>query len=378
MIKKMSLRWRLTLLTSLLIALCCIGLSIVLNVSAYRMADTIDATVVQPAHSVDSPPADTTTIPLVSSAPSEAVKEAKHSYLMESFLYTIAAVLVGGVLTYYIAGKTLEPVRALSSQVRNINTHNLDETIEVPPTKDELAELTASFNEMTDKLANAFAVQKRFSADAAHELRTPLAVLQTKLDVFEKKQEHTDAEYEALVGAFQKQVSRLRSLVTELLDIANMEHELKKQNVSLKELLTDVVKELSVVADEKRISLTVSGGDYSVMGEHELLYRAFYNLVENAIKYNGTDGSVSIHVTEADEHAVTVVIKDTGVGIPDELKSQIFTPFYRVDKSRSRKMGGAGLGLALTDGIVKKHNGSIVVSDNKDAGTCFTVTLPKE
>lgn len=378
MVKKISLRWRLTLLTSLLIAICCIGLSLVLNISAYRMADGIDAAVIQPAFSAESTIPSDPAIPLVPSESSETVQAAKHSYLLESLLYTILAVLTGGVLTYYIAGKALEPVRALSSQVRNINMNNLDEAIEVPQTKDELAELTISFNEMTDKLAQAFAVQKRFSADAAHELRTPLAVLQTKLDVFEKKKVHTDADYAALTEAFKKQVSRLRVLVTELLDIANMEHEVQRQDIGLKELLNDIVKDLSVVARDKDVSITIDGGGYHISGEREMLYRAFYNLIENAIKYNVSGGSVNIEITEQDKDSVTVAIKDTGIGIPNELKTQIFTPFYRVDKSRSRKMGGSGLGLALVYGIVKKHSGVIAVSDNPDAGSCFTITLPKE
>lgn len=185
MLKKFSLRWRLTLFSSVLIAVCCIGLSIVLNVSAYRMADSIDAVVIQPARKINE--TDAGGAPMMPSASPDTVKKAKNGYLGESLLYTIIAVLIGGVLTYYVSGRTLEPVRALNEQIKNINAHNLDESLEIPQTKDELAELTASFNDMTDKAAQAFAMQKRFSADAAHELRTPLTVLQTKPDVFRKK-----------------------------------------------------------------------------------------------------------------------------------------------------------------------------------------------
>lgn len=376
MIKKISLRWRLTLLTSLLIALCCIGLSAVLNISAYRMADSIDATVIQPANPTDESITDTPSMPLVPSSSAETTRLAKHSYRMESLLYTIIAVLVGGVLTYYIAGKALEPVRALNEQVKNINSHTLNESLEVPLTKDELAELTVSFNDMTDKLAEAFAVQKRFSVDAAHELRTPLAVLQTKLDVFRKKKEHTKEEYEALTSVFQKQVSRLRGLVTELLDIANMEHELEMRGFSIQQLVNDVVKELSDIAEEKNISVTADCGDIYICGDYKLLYRAFYNLTENAIKYNITGGNVEIFAKSKAKN-ITVTVSDTGIGIPNSQKEQIFNAFYRVDKSRSREMGGAGLGLSLVDTIIKKHGGTITVSDNKGGGSRFIVVLPQ-
>lgn len=378
MLRKISLRWRLTLSTALLIAVCCIGLSLVLNISAYRMADSIDAVVIQPARPAGTVPAEH---PIISSEPSvssEAVGQAKHSYHMESILYTAAAVLLGGILTYYISGKALEPVRVLNKQVKNINAHNLHETLDVPPAKDELAELTASFNAMTDKLAQAFAAQKRFSAAAAHELRTPLAVLQTKLDVFRKREEHTPEEYEALTKTFQKQVGRLRRLVTELLDIANMEHELQRQEIALKKLLGDVVRELSGVAEEKNISLTLDCGEIGITGDAALLYRAFYNLVENAIKYNVPGGSAEIKGKVKDENRITVMVKDTGIGIPDELKKEIFAPFYRVDKSRSREMGGAGLGLSLVETIIRMHNGTVGISDNEGGGSCFTVELPPD
>lgn len=376
MMKKISLRWRLTLLTSLLIAVCCIGLSMVLNASAYRMADKIDAMVIQQALSSDGAVTYAPFMQFEPAVPMEDVNLAKHSYLMESLLYTIAAVIAGGIFTYYVSGKALEPVRALNEQVKNVNSHNLDEELDVPPTSDELAELTVSFNDMTDKLAQAFAVQKRFSADAAHELRTPLSVLQTKLDVFRKREEHTVEEYEALIKTFGKQVSRLRGLVTELLDIANMEHELQRQEIPLNALLEEVLGELSDSAREKDVSLTLQCVDITLFGDYSLLYRAFYNLVENAVKYNVAGGSVEIDAVVSEKKTAVITVKDTGIGIPDILKEQVFEPFYRVDKSRSRELGGAGLGLSLVESIIKKHEGTISVSDNAGGGSSFFVVLP--
>lgn len=290
MIKKVSLRWRITILSSLLITVCCSGLSIVLNMSAYHMADMIDASVVQPAQMIDGTGENAP--PIIPFEPAATVKLAKNDYFMKSIIYTVVAVFTGGMLTYSILGKALEPVRALNEQVKKVNTHNLNESLEIPPTKDELAELTASFNDMTNKLSQAFEMQKRFSADAAHELRTPLAVLQTKLDVFRKKEEHSVKEYETVMNAVQKQVKRLRNLVTELLDIANMEHEFHKQDILIGSLLKDVITELNPFAKEKNITLILNSSEYHVYGDYNLLYRAFFNLTENAIKYNVKHGKV--------------------------------------------------------------------------------------
>lgn len=363
MLKKLTLRWRLTLVTALLIAVCCVGLSTLLSVSAYRMADRIDTALEATADAPQHPSAG-------------RLNKAKNTYLMESLLFTVIAVVSGGIVTYYLTGKALAPLHALSEQVKNRNAHNLDEALPVPPAHDELAELTVSFNDMTAKLARAFTAQKRFSANAAHELRTPLTVLQTKLDVFRKKETHTTGEADALADALQKQVFRLRSLVTELLEIANLEHTLHIEPVSLQELLCDVTAELSPVAEERGVTLTLSGGDHTVCGDYDLLYRAFYNLTENAIKYNLPDGRVTIRPTSCGG-GVAVTLTDTGIGIPDPMKKQIFEPFYRVDKSRSRAMGGAGLGLALAEAVVREHGGTLTVADNPGGGSCFTVTLPQ-
>lgn len=375
MLKRISLRWRLTILTTLLMALCCICLSLLLSASAYRMASTIEAIPVQPAQSTDDLPLEETMLPILPSTSSATAQQARGDYGYESLFFTLVAMVIGGCLTYYVAGKALEPVKAFNKQVKNIHVHNLKETIEVPPTGDEIAELAASFNDMTEKLDRAFSVQKRFSADAAHELRTPLAVMQTKLDVFRKKGAHTPEEYEALTAAFQKQLGRLRSLVTQLLDMANMEGEWRKESVCLLPLLEDVRADLSCVAEQQHVSLSLSGEGGSVEGNPDLLHRAFYNLVENGIKYNVPGGSVSMAV-QSGMGQVRVCVSDTEQGIPTAMKEQVFQPFVRVDKSRSREMGGAGLGLPMVAAIVRQHGGTVSVTDREGGGSCFTVTLP--
>lgn len=375
MLKRISLRWRLTILTTLLMALCCICLSLVLSVSAYRMANTIEAIPVQPAYSIGDLPLEETMPPILPATSSDVAQQARGDYGYESLFFTLVAMVIGGCLTYYVAGKALEPVKAFNKQVKNIHVHNLKETIEVPPTGDEIAELAASFNDMTEKLDRAFSIQKRFSADAAHELRTPLAVMQTKLDVFRKKGQHTPEEYEALTAAFQKQLGRLRSLVTELLDMANMEGEWTAAQVPLLELLEEVQTDLSSVAEGKTVSITLSGGEAYAWGNPELLYRAFYNLVENGIKYNVPGGRVAIEIQQGKDQ-VMVSVSDTGPGIPQAMREQVFEPFFRVDKSRSREMGGAGLGLSMVDAIVRQHGGTVSLADCQGGGSCFTVTLP--
>lgn len=217
-------------------------------------------------------------------------------------------------------------------------------------------------------------MQKRFSADAAHELRTPLAVLTTKIDVFKKKTSHSKEQYDELITIFEKQTARLSELVVTLLEMTDMNDDFDKEPIHLQAILQEVVTELSPIADEKEIELHLTGVDGAVQGNIDLLYRAFYNIVENAIKYNHAGGAVNIQV-QSNNHQIMVAIKDTGIGISDEEKKNIFEPFYRVDQSRSRAMGGSGLGLAIVEGIMNKHNGKITVTSNETGGTCFQIFL---
>lgn len=377
MINKLTIRWRLTILSALLLTLCCVGLTIVLNYSAFKMADSLEAAVpIVPATSI-TPNSNMNggVEELTPSIPLEELQSAKRGYSDQSIFYMMMIVLGGSALTYYIAGKALKPLDILSNQVKNLNVHNLSETLEVPPTKDEISHLTQTFNEMSDKLNHAFMTQKRFSANAAHELRTPLAILQTKLDVFKKNEKHTNSEYETLMGVFEKQIHRLRELVGNLLDMSNMKDDQEKSDISLNDIFEDILSELSQVANNKNITLSLKCDNSIINGNVDLLYRAFYNLVENAIKYNKDNGSVDIEILKININQVKIKIKDGGIGIPDEFKHQIFEPFYRIDKSRSRDIGGAGLGLSIVDNIIKKHHGEIYVYDNEDIGTCFEIIL---
>lgn len=381
MLKKISIRWRITLYSALLLTACCILLTGILNFFAFRMADSIDAAQVSPAQSTSSAEnisgenngmGTIETYPL---SPSEEAQTAKGIFRYQSLLYMILIILSGSALTYYVVGKALQPLQKLNTQVKNMTVSHLSETLSVTDANDEIADLTHSFNEMTDKLNEAFLTQQRFSANAAHELRTPLTVLQTKVDVFKKSTSHTTEEYDALIAVFEKQVGRLRSLVKTLLDMTNIDDNIEQDTIHLKDVFEDIMAELTPIAQTHKITLQLKCDDCTIMGNMDLLYRAFYNLVENGIKYNKEKGSVTIEAQKSRNGKTEIIIQDTGIGIPDEMKKQIFEPFFRVDKSHSRAMGGAGLGLAMTKKIIQKHRGSITIEDNENGGSCFKIVL---
>ncbi|WP_070043152.1 sensor histidine kinase [Robinsoniella peoriensis] len=387
MLNKISIRLRLTILNVILLTICCVVLTIILNFSANRMANVIEATVVTPAIQVeqDTDSANTelntqfnpdtaanSTMPSASTRNSQA---ARQIFLYQSIFYMILLLVIGGFLTYYISGKALKPLHILSRQMRNCTVHNLSEDLMVPETHDEIADLTRSFNEMSNKLNDAFAMQKRFSQSAAHELRTPLTVLKTKVDVFKKKNDHTPEEYSKLLSIISAHTNRMSDLVKELLDLTNMDALVCDQRIEANELLINAAEELSPLAKEKNIYITVSGEAPILTGNKNLLHRAFYNVIENAVKYNVENGMVEITISTR-EGNTAITIKDHGIGIPIEMQPLIFEPFFRVDKSRSRKMGGAGLGLSIVKSIIEKHNGTISVSDHQGGGTIFEILLP--
>ncbi|MEG0379556.1 MAG: HAMP domain-containing protein, partial [Eubacterium sp.] len=242
MLKKLSLRCRSTLLSALLLTLCCAGLTIMLNFSAFQLVDQIEAAaVIKPATEIPL----TQELEATPTVSAEHLNTSKRAFSLQSMLYMLFIIGGGSALTYFIAGKALKPLDDLNEQVKNITVHNLSKKLEIPPTKDEIAELTQSFNTMSSKLNDAFMTQKRFSASAAHELRTPLSVLQTKIDVFKKRNTHTSDEYDALIAVFEKQITRLRRLVINLLDMTNMDRTQEKNTIHLRDLFEDILCELS-------------------------------------------------------------------------------------------------------------------------------------
>ena len=325
----------------------------------------------------------------------QEIQETKEAFLLRSVIATTIIILLSSVCTYFLTKKTLTPLQKLTSEVSQIQAQNLSTQLAVPNSKDEIAQLTSSFNEMLTRLDNAFSTQKQFSANAAHELRTPLAVLQTNLEVFEKKQEPEMVEYQQLFTMIKEQTARLSQLVGTLLDMTNLKSVPRTDHVSLEELVDEVFCDLDPVAEKAGISIhfddsssqdlytdvhtpdasALNNNIRNITGSYVLLYRAVYNLVENAIKYNRPNGSVTVSVKEKNGQAM-ILVKDTGIGISPENQKKIFDPFFRVDKSRSRAMGGAGLGLALVDSIAREHGGSVKVLESNEKGSIIALMLP--
>lgn len=372
--KAISLRARLTALSVLLLALCCMGLTLALNFSAYDMAGEIEAAVVQPALPGSSgtiPSVPEQVEPIFSTTLSVPSQQARTAFSKTSLLYMLLIIAAGGGLTYVLVGRALEPLKRLSEHMKTCTAGDLSRPLPVLQPRDEIAELTDAFNQMTGKLDQSFAMQRRFAQSAAHELRTPLTVLRTKLEVFQKRTGRSREEYDRLLETVAAQTGRLSELVKELLELANLDRELEREPVALLGLLEQVRAELAPLAEEHQIELTVEGEERTVTGNRTLLARVFFNLMENAVKYNRPGGSVHVVLSQGG----VVTVSDTGPGVPEELRELIFEPFYRVDKSRSRQMGGAGLGLSTVKAIVERHGGSVEVDEAPEGGCRFTVRL---
>ena len=300
----------------------------------------------------------------------------ERSILSDALVILVFVIIAGSCAAYLLAGHYTKPIKQLSSHMRELAPDSLSRPIEVESGGEEIQELVKSFNQMTGQLSEAFAMQSRFSVSAAHELRTPLAVLRTRLDVFKKK-EREQKEYDELVRTMETYVDRLSSLISNLLELTETGELPEVEDVSLDSVIKTVVKDLEPVAHEYEVKIHTDIEPLTVRGNGSLLYRALYNLVENAIRYNEKEGSITIDLKNQDT-AGMVKIADTGVGIAPEVRELIFEPFYRVNKSRSREFGGAGIGLSLVKAILKRHGALIAVDANEPQGSVFTITFPKD
>lgn len=384
MIKKRfhtSLQLKLTLLLSLLMIISCVLMYFFISHSAVSGMDGLQNYMIKvDPQDGDSPITFNVDPKALFPQFEQEIQETKEDFLLRSVIATTIIILLSSVCTYFLTKKTLTPLQKLTSEVSQIQAQNLSTQLAVPNSKDEIAQLTSSFNEMLTRLDNAFSTQKQFSANAAHELRTPLAVLQTNLEVFEKKQEPEIVEYRQLFTMIKEQTARLSQLVGTLLDMTNLKSVPRTDQVALEELVDEVFCDLDPVAEKAGISIDFNDSSNqdlhtAVTGSYVLLYRAVYNLVENAIKYNRPHGSVSVSVKQERGQAM-VLVTDTGIGISPENQKKIFDPFFRVDKSRSRAMGGAGLGLALVDSIAKEHGGTVKVLESSETGSTIALMLP--
>lgn len=387
--KKISLQWRLTCIITLYIALVCGCLTLLVYKNGIYYIDSLQETVDARGDDVgervgdgDTDDSDQIYISIPEDKWDEFAKDFsvqvynnKADYKKNSLILSALLTLLGGVATYFISGHALRPIREFSEKIEEVQAQNLaDSRIEENKVK-ELNQLRISYNKMLERLAGAFEVQRQFTANAAHELRTPLSVMQVQLDVYNSTQ-HPGSDGDTLqtIKMVTEQNGRLSKMVKTLLDMSELQTVGRDETIAVADLVDEVLVDLEPLAQEKEIKLVGNCKDITMTGSDILIYRMVYNLVENAIKYNRFGGQVTVTAYQKGKN-ICLSVEDTGSGIPDELKERVFEPFFRVDKSRSRELGGVGLGLALVREIVRVHDGSITVQSGSSGGTVFDVVF---
>ena len=378
--KKISLQWRLTIITTLFIAAICGCLTMFVYQNGVYYIDSLQNAVDSKIDDGNGKNSDE----LYISIPDEEwddfannfsiqVSNNKVDYKKNSLFISTLLALLGGVATYFISGRALKPLADFSKKIEEVEAQNMSNfRLEENEVK-ELNQLSTSYNKMLERLSSAFEVQRQFTANAAHELRTPLAVMQAQLDLYHSL-EHPDIDECAkeTIQMVSEQNERLSKMVKTLLDMSELQTVSRDDNILLNALVEEVIADLEPLAKEKNVELIDKSKEVTMLGSDILIYRLVYNLVENAIKYNKQHGTITIKAYEQNKHIYLSVI-DTGNGIPQEQRERVFEPFFRLDKSRSRALGGVGLGLALVHEIVKVHNGSITINDNPGGGTIFEI-----
>ena len=380
--KRMSLQWRLTCIITVYIAIICGCLTMFVYKNGVYYIDSLQETV--DAQGEDNGE-DTDEIYI--SIPDDKWDEFandfsiqaynnKEDYKKNSLLISAILAFIGGGVTYFISGHALRPIREFSDKIEEVQAQNLAASrIEENKVK-ELNQLSVSYNKMLERLSDAFEIQRQFTANAAHELRTPLSLMQVQLDLYNSTR-HPDNDADTLqtIKMVTEQNGRLSKMVKTLLDMSELQTVGQDDKIMVDALVDEVLADLDPLAQEKNIKLTGKCKKITMVGSDILIYRLVYNLVENAIKYNHSGGQVTVTAYRKEKH-VYLSVEDTGNGIPEELRERVFEPFFRVDKSRSRELGGVGLGLALVREIVRVHDGSITVRSNPSGGTVFDVILP--
>ena len=379
--KRMSLQWRLTCITTLCIAIICGCLTIFVYKNGVHYIDSLqDAVESQGDEKGNKSDEIYISIPddkwdEFADEFSVQVYNNKADYKRNSLIITVLLALLGGVVTYFISGHALRPIREFSDKIEEVQAQNLsDSRIEENNVK-ELNQLGISYNKMLERLSDAFEIQRQFTANAAHELRTPLALMQVQLDLYNSASHPgNDADTLQTIKMVTEQNDKLNRMVKTLLDMSELQSVGRDDKIILDAIVEEVLADLEPLAVEKNIKLIGKCEDATMIGSDILIYRLVYNLVENAIKYNHPLGQVTVTAYQRNKH-VYLSVEDTGSGIPKELRERVFEPFFRVDKSRSRELGGVGLGLAFVREIVKVHDGSICIKSGKTGGTIFEVTF---
>ena len=379
--KRMSLQWRLTCITTLCIAIICGCLTMFVYKNGVHYIDSLQDAVESQGNEKGNK-SDEIYISIPDDKWDEFADEFsvqvynnKADYKRNSLIITVLLALLGGVVTYFISGHALRPIREFSDKIEEVQAQNLsDSRIEENNVK-ELNQLGISYNKMLERLSEAFEIQRQFTANAAHELRTPLALMQVQLDLYNSASHPgNDADTLQTIKMVTEQNDKLNRMVKTLLDMSELQSVGRDDKIILDAIVEEVLADLEPLAVEKNIKLIGKCEDATMIGSDILIYRLVYNLVENAIKYNHPLGQVTVTAYQRNKH-VYLSVEDTGSGIPKELRERVFEPFFRVDKSRSRELGGVGLGLALVREIVRVHDGSICIKSGKTGGTIFEVTF---
>ena len=379
--KRMSLQWRLTCITTLCIAIICGCLTMFVYKNGVHYIDSLkDAVESQGDEKGNKSDEIYISIPddkwdEFADEFSVQVYNNKADYKRNSLIITVLLALLGGVVTYFISGHALRPIKEFSDKIEEVQAQNLsDSRIEENNVK-ELNQLGISYNKMLERLSDAFEIQRQFTANAAHELRTPLALMQVQLDLYNSASHPgNDADTLQTIKMVTEQNDKLNRMVKTLLDMSELQSVGRDDKIIFDAIVEEVLADLEPLAVEKNIKLIGKCEDATMIGSDILIYRLVYNLVENAIKYNHPLGQVTVTAYQRNKH-VYLSVEDTGSGIPKELRERVFEPFFRVDKSRSRELGGVGLGLALVREIVRVHDGSICIKSGKTGGTIFEVTF---
>ena len=375
--KRISLQWRITLMTVLLIGVTCVAMNLLLCSSGVYYMDTI-ADSLQGSGTVILNEEGAASFDPQLIAPNEeltiVVDGAQGRFRTTNWYITAAVTLLSGILAYFVSGRALKPLRSFASQVEMVQMTNLADMKIDEDVLPEFKQLSRSFNQMLERLNTAFAAQRKFTGNAAHELRTPLALMQAQLELFSAEHPAVLPETAEFLALLREQTERLTQMTRTLLEMSNLQQVARNERIQLAPMIEEIFTDLAPLSDKRGVTLTAEG-DGIMTGSDALIYRLIFNLTENAVKYNRQGGSVRVSVTQEPEKLL-LRVSDTGCGIPEEYQRSIFQPFFRVDKSRSREYGGAGLGLSLVWEIADLHGGFVWVEESSDKGTTIAVELP--
>ena len=375
--KRISLQWRITLMTVLLIGVTCVAMNLLLCSSGVYYMDTI-ADSLQGGGTVILNDEGMVSFDPQLIAPNEeltiVVDGAQGRFRTTNWYITAAVTLFSGILAYFVSGRALKPLRSFASQVEMVQMTNLADMKIDEDVLPEFKQLSRSFNQMLERLNTAFSAQRQFTGNAAHELRTPLALMQAQLELFSAEHPDVRPETAEFLTLLREQTERLIQMTRTLLEMSNLRQVARNERIQLAPMIEEIFTDLAPLSDKRGVTLTAEGNGI-MTGSDALIYRLIFNLTENAVKYNRQGGSVRVSVTQKPEKLL-LRVSDTGCGIPKEYQCSIFQPFFRVDKSRSREYGGAGLGLSLVWEIADLHGGSVWVEESSDKGTTIAVELP--